>query len=161
MPDEDLESESAKMQTKLKIAQLRLKAFKKKLNEANEKLNHAQKDDETSKANFSKAKAKLEKKPSNPKDSDQYYQVKLAERGVVQAQDAYQKSKQLFADHTAKVEAAKEESHQATEAALQAVELSPEGLPDEDKEAVAASKKTRLTIAKIRAKAAQKKMDLA
>jgi hypothetical protein len=39
--------------------------------------------------------------------------------------------------------------------------LSPEGLPDEDKEAVAASKKTRLTIAKIRAKAAQKKMDLA
>jgi len=38
--------------------------------------------------------------------------------------------------------------------------LSPEGLPDEDKEAVAASKKTRLTIAKIRAKAAEKKMDL-
>ena len=161
MPDEDLESESAKMQTKLKIAQLRLKAFKKKLNEANDKLNHAQKDDETSKANFSKAKAKLEEKPANPKDSDQYYQVKLAERGVVQAQDAYQKSKQLFADHTAKVEAAKEESHQAIEAALQAVELSPEGLPDEDKEAVAASKETRLTIAKIRAKAVQKKMDLA
>ena len=53
------------------------------------------------------------------------------------------------------------EANVAKNAALDAIDINPEGLPDEDLEAASASKQTRLTIAKIKAKSADKKMTAA